>query len=120
MQPKPAARNNDLMFHASVPIICNGQTIGVMNVAAKEWQFLSASDLQFMTAGARQIGGALERARLYDQVQTQQTHLANELNMARKVQVSLLPDKLPRIRGLWPGGLLETCIRNLRGLLQCL
>jgi serine phosphatase RsbU (regulator of sigma subunit) len=90
---------NDLMFHASVPINCNGQIIGVMNVAAKEWQFLSASDLQFMTAGARQIGGALERAHLYDQVQTQQTHLANELNMARKVQISLLPDKLPRIRG---------------------
>ncbi len=90
---------NDLMFHASVPIICNGQTIGVMNVAAKEWQFLSASDLQFMTAGARQIGGALERAQLYDQVRAQRTHLANELNMARKVQVSLLPEKLPRIRG---------------------
>ena len=90
---------NGLMFHASVPIICSGQTIGVMNVAAKEWQFLSASDLQFMTAGARQIGGALERARLYDQVQALQTHQANELNMARKVQVSLLPGKLPVIPG---------------------
>jgi serine phosphatase RsbU (regulator of sigma subunit) len=96
---KTGSANNDLKFHASVPIICNGQPIGVMNVAAKEWQFLSASDLQFMTAGARQTGGALERARLYDQVQSQQKHLANELNMARKVQVSLLPDKLPRIRG---------------------
>jgi Serine phosphatase RsbU, regulator of sigma subunit len=90
---------DELKFHASVPINTNGQTIGVMNVAAREWQFLSAPDLQFMTAGARQIGGALERARLYDQVQTQHTHLTNELDMVRKVQVSLLPDKLPRIRG---------------------
>jgi serine phosphatase RsbU (regulator of sigma subunit) len=90
---------NDLMFHASVPLICSGQTIGVMNVAAKDWQFLSGADLKFMTAGARQIGGALERARLFDQVRAQRTHLANELNMARKVQVSLLPEKLPRIHG---------------------
>jgi serine phosphatase RsbU (regulator of sigma subunit) len=89
----------ELKFHASVPIICNGQTIGVMNVAAREWQFMSASDLQFMNAGARQIGGALERARLYDQVRAQESHLANELNMARKVQVSLLPGKLPGIPG---------------------
>lgn len=90
---------NELMFHASVPLICSGQTIGVMNVAARDWQFLSGADLKFMTAGARQIGGALERARLFDQVRAQRTHLANELNMARKVQISLLPEKLPRILG---------------------
>ncbi len=108
---------NDLMFHASVPIICRDQTIGVMNVAAKEWQFLSASDLQFMTAGARQIGGALERAQMFDQVRAQQTRLSNELNMARKVQVSLLPYKMPKISRLLRCSLLETCLRDLRRLL---
>ena len=96
---KTGSENNDLMFHASVPIICNDQAIGVMNFAAKEWQLLSASDLQFLTAGARQVGAALERARLYDQIQIQHTHLKHELDMARKVQVSLMPDKLPRIHG---------------------
>ena len=44
------------MFHASVPIALNNQVIGVMNFAAKEWQLLSASDLQFLTAGAKQLG----------------------------------------------------------------
>jgi hypothetical protein len=97
---KTGSGDNDLKFHASVPIICNDQTIGVMNIAAKEWEFLSASDLQFLTAGARQIGIALERAQLYDQIRNQHTHLKNELNMARKVQVSLLPGKLPRIRAM--------------------
>jgi serine phosphatase RsbU (regulator of sigma subunit) len=96
---KSGSDTNDLMFHASVPIICNDQPIGMMNIAAKEWQLLSASDLQFLTAGARQIGVALERARSYDQIRTKHTHLKHELNMARKVQVSLLPEKLPKIRG---------------------
>jgi len=96
---KTSRDNDDLKFHASVPIICNNQAIGLMNFAAKEWQLLSASDLQFLTAGARQVGAALERARLYDQIQVQHTHLKHELNMARKVQVSLMPDKLPGIRG---------------------
>jgi serine phosphatase RsbU (regulator of sigma subunit) len=91
--------NNGLMFHASVPIICNDQTIGVMNFAAKEWELLSGSDLQFLTAGARQAGAALERARLYDQIRSQHNHLQNELNMARKVQVSFLPDEMPKIPG---------------------
>jgi len=96
---KTSRENNGLMFHASIPIICNDQAIGVMNFAAKEWQLLSASDLQFLTVGARQVGAALERARLYDQIRIQHSHLEHELNMARKVQVSLLPDRLPRIRG---------------------
>jgi len=96
---RTSSENKGLMFHASVPVICNDQTIGIMNIAAKEWQLLSASDLQFLTAGARQAGAALERARLYDQVRIQHTHLKNELDMARKVQVSLMPEQLPRIRG---------------------
>jgi serine phosphatase RsbU (regulator of sigma subunit) len=96
---KTGSETNDLMFHASVPIICNDQSIGVMNIAAEDWRLLSASDLQFLTAGARQIGGALERARLYDQIHTKHTHLNRELTMARKVQVSLLPENMPRIHG---------------------
>ncbi len=96
---KTGSGTNDLMFHASVPIICNDQPIGMMNIAAKDWRLLSASDLHFLTAGARQIGGALERARLYDQVRSKETHLSHELTMARNVQVSLLPEKMPRIQG---------------------
>ena len=97
-----AVTNRDtysLMFHASVPIISGGQAIGVMNVAAQDWQFLSSSDLKFMTDGAKQIGASLERAHMYDLFQIQHAHLTQELNMARKVQVSLLPEKLPKITG---------------------
>jgi serine phosphatase RsbU (regulator of sigma subunit) len=90
---------NTLRFHASVPIICKNQTIGVMNFAAEEWQLLSAADLQFLTAGARQIGNALERAQLYDQIKVQNTHFKHELNMAREVQLSLMPERVPKING---------------------
>jgi serine phosphatase RsbU (regulator of sigma subunit) len=96
---KTSQENDGLQFHASVPIICNDQAMGVMNFAAKDWELLSASDLQFLTAGARQVGAALERARLYDQIHIQHTHLQHELSMARKVQVSMLPEKMPKIPG---------------------
>jgi phosphoserine phosphatase RsbU/P len=93
------SENNGLSFHASVPIICNDRPVGVMNFAAKEWQLFSASDLQFLTIAAKQVGAALERARLNDQVKEHHSHLLHEIEMARKVQVSLLPEKLPDIRG---------------------
>ncbi len=91
--------NGGLMFHASVPIALNNQTIGVMNFAAEEWQLLSASDLQFLTAGAKQLGSALERAHLYDLIRIEHSRLEQELDMARKMQVSLFPDELPEIAG---------------------
>jgi len=91
--------NVGVMFHASVPIILKDQTIGVMNFAAEEWQLLSASDLQFLTAGARQLGSALERARLYDLIRVEHTRLEQELDLARKMQISLFPKKTPEIVG---------------------
>ncbi len=91
--------NGGLLFHASVPITLNKQPVGVMNFAADEWRLLSASDLQFLTAGAKQLGSALERAHLYDVIRIEHSRLEQELDMARKMQVSLFPDELPEIAG---------------------
>lgn len=91
--------NAGLMFHASVPIAFKNQVIGVMNFAAEKWQLLSASDLQFLTAGAKQLASALERARLYDLIQIDHARLEQELDLARKMQISLFPKELPVISG---------------------
>ena len=91
--------NDGLLFHASVPIRLNDQTIGVMNFASDDWQLLSASDLQFLTAGAKQLGSALERAHQYDLIRVEHGRLEQELDLARQMQVSLFPDVLPEISG---------------------
>jgi len=94
------ADNNELCFHASVPIMVGDRTVGLMNFATKDWLLLSESDLQFLTAGGRMISSALERAHLYDQKASHLSRMENELKMARQVQVSLLPDRLPHIPGI--------------------
>jgi serine phosphatase RsbU (regulator of sigma subunit) len=101
LQDAIEARENNagLMFHASVPIALNNKLIGVMNFAAEDYQLLSASDLQFLTAGARQLGVALERAHWYDLLKKDQERLEQELDLARKVQISLFPRKMPEISG---------------------
>jgi len=76
-----------------------GKPVGLINVAADEWQFLSAADLQLLSAAGAQLGVALERARLYELAQTQRLRLEQELEMARAVQTSLLPAILPVIPG---------------------
>lgn len=91
--------NQGLLFHASVPIMAAGRPLGIINVATQEWQFLTAADLQLLSAVGAQVGIALERARLYDLTRAQQLRLERELGLARAVQESLLPQHLPPIHG---------------------
>jgi len=99
-----AARDNGdtqgLMFHASVPIIASGQALGILNVATQDWQFLTAADLQLLSAVGAQVAIALERARLYDVTHAQRLRLERELKLAREIQDSLLPEALPYIPGV--------------------
>lgn len=91
--------NQGLLFHASVPIIASGQPLGILNVATEDWQFLTAADLQLLSAVGAQVAVALERARLFDVTLAQQRRLERELKLAREVQDSLLPNELPVIPG---------------------
>jgi serine phosphatase RsbU (regulator of sigma subunit) len=91
--------NKGLMFHASVPILASGQPLGIINVATQDWQFLTAADLQLLSAVGAQLAIALERARLYDVTHAQRLRLERELKLAREIQDSLLPEALPPIPG---------------------
>jgi sigma-B regulation protein RsbU (phosphoserine phosphatase) len=91
--------NQGLLFHASVPIIGSNGPLGILNVAAQDWQFLTAADLQLLSAVGAQVAVALERAQLYDVTQAHRQRLERELGLARKVQESLLPSELPEIPG---------------------
>ncbi len=91
--------NQGLLFHASAPIRVQGRALGIINVATEDWQFLTAADLQFLTAVSGQLAIALERAKLYDELSAQHARLEQELQMARAVQASLLPRPLPALAG---------------------
>ena len=94
-----AGNTQGLLFHASVPLISQNRPLGLINIATEQWEFLTAADLQFLSAAGSQIAIALERARLYDLAETQRLRLEQELQMARAVQKSLLPTQLPCIPG---------------------
>ena len=91
--------NQGLMFHASAPILARNRVMGMINVATKDWQFLSGADLAFLSSAGALVAVALERAHLFDLAEAQRRRLAHELDMARTVQASLLPQRLPDIPG---------------------
>ena len=68
------AGRRDLAVPASVPLRSADRVLGILNVAAPAWDSFSARSLSLLTNVGNQMGIALERAQLYDQLRAQRTH----------------------------------------------
>ncbi|MCJ7434909.1 MAG: SpoIIE family protein phosphatase [Anaerolineales bacterium] len=96
--------NQGLRFHVSVPLISQGKPLGLINVAPKDWQFMTHANLCFLSAVSAQVVVALERAHFYEVAEAQRIHLENELQVAREVQAGLIPREMPDIPGFGLAG----------------
>jgi sigma-B regulation protein RsbU (phosphoserine phosphatase) len=82
-----------------VPLNAKDQVIGVIYVDSRlQAGIFTQDDLELLTAIASTAAIAIENARLY-QIAVEKGRLERELQMARKVQASLLPAEAPEIHG---------------------
>lgn len=81
----------------AVPLTVNERTIGALEVFNKPGGFVQA-DLELLSAIGSSAAVALENARLY-QAAVEKGRMERELQVARGVQISLLPTQLPRFSG---------------------
>lgn len=81
------------------PMLVKGRLIGVVYVdtSLRSGNFTD-SDLRLLSAVAGQAGIAIENARLY-RVAVEKGRMERELQMAREIQESLLPARVPEMHG---------------------
>lgn len=83
----------------SVPLVCKGELIGVLNLYNKKGDGeFSNNDQRLLSIIASQSAQVLENARLYEQ-EKDFLQIAQELEMARSIQIKLLPKDSPEIAG---------------------
>ena len=83
----------------SVPLLCKGKLIGVLNLFnKKEGREFSKSDQRLLSIIASQSAQVIENARLYEEEKTLR-EFEQELEMARSMQTRLLPKENPNIEG---------------------
>ncbi len=63
-----------LVVHASALLRSGENVLGILNVAAPEWDHFSAEALVLLANVGSQMGAALERARLFDLLQERRIH----------------------------------------------
>jgi len=89
LRPAVLERRDDLTrsiaHHASVPLFFQDKPLGIMNITAPELRRLSARELRLLATIGFQLGVAIERARLADEIATharadERTRLAREIH----------------------------------------
>lgn len=81
-----------------VPISLDGRILGVINLESEEVNGYDAKTLALVSAFASQAAISLERARLHDS-SLEGKKLEEQLNIAREIQRSFLPDADPVVNG---------------------
>lgn len=83
-----------------IPMLSNDKLLGFLLFGLKRSgsQF-GGSDLELLSAVANQTSAAIENARLYA-AEAERMNIEKELELARKIQQSLLPSKFPVLEGL--------------------
>jgi serine phosphatase RsbU (regulator of sigma subunit) len=104
--PPPHAHQHSQLPAAGVtakmgaPLICRNHSLGTILVEARDGQeSFSEGELLVLTAVARQAALAITNARA-GQALMDQKRLDDDLALARKIQRSFLPTRLPNIPGL--------------------
>jgi sigma-B regulation protein RsbU (phosphoserine phosphatase) len=78
-----------------VPLFYKGRIIGVLDLEHTRPSFFTEEHERILTTLAAQVAIAIENARLYQAVRTQERQLERDIAMAREVQLRLLPARAP-------------------------
>jgi sigma-B regulation protein RsbU (phosphoserine phosphatase) len=89
------AMNPETRSEMIVPLFHKGRIIGVLDLEHTRTNFFNEEHERMLTTLAAQIAIAIENARLYQAVTRQERQLERDINMAREVQLRLLPEAAP-------------------------
>src|SRR3954464_4979409 len=91
--------NPETKSELCVPLIHKGAVIGVLDLEHTRPNYFTEDHRRAMTTLGAQLAIAIENARLYERIAKQEARLENELDMAREIQIRLLPQAVPTLRG---------------------
>jgi serine phosphatase RsbU (regulator of sigma subunit) len=87
-------------IYTVIPMIINNKIVGLLLFGLKySGSHFAGKDIELLWAAANQAAVSIENARLYD-TEAQKLKIEQDLDTARKIQESLLPECIPYIRNL--------------------
>jgi sigma-B regulation protein RsbU (phosphoserine phosphatase) len=87
---------DDARSELVIPLLLKDRCIGVFDLESPELDAFTKSHVEILTLLASQAAVAIENARLYETIRTNEVRLEKELRFAQRVQAALLPTELPK------------------------
>jgi len=87
---------DDAKSELVIPLMLKDRCIGVFDLESPELDAFSKHAVEILTLLASQAAVAIENARLYETIRTNEERLEKEIRFAQRVQMALLPTELPK------------------------
>ena len=92
---------DDARSELVIPLMLKDRCIGVFDLESPELDAFTKNHVEILTLLASQAAVAIENARLYETILTNEVRLEKEIRFAQRVQAALLPTELPkRLKGV--------------------
>jgi phosphoserine phosphatase RsbU/P len=99
--PRYIAVVDDARSELAIPMLVKDRCVGVFDLESPELDAFNKEHVEILTLLASQAAVAIENARLYEEVSSNELRIERELTFAQRVQAALLPASLPkRLRGI--------------------
>jgi sigma-B regulation protein RsbU (phosphoserine phosphatase) len=95
--PRYLSVNPETRSELSVPLIYKGQVIGVVDVEHTRVNYYNDDHQRTLSTLAAQIAISIANARLYQRIHEEEQRMERDLEMARKVQLRLMPPSPPML-----------------------
>jgi sigma-B regulation protein RsbU (phosphoserine phosphatase) len=92
IEADPAVRSE-----LSVPLLYKGQVIGVLDLEHTRVNYYNEDHQRTLSTLAAQIAISIANARLYQRIHEEEQRMERDLEMARKVQLRLMPARPPKL-----------------------
>ena len=87
---------DDARSELAIPLMLMDRCIGVFDLESPELDAFSKGHVDILTLLASQAAVAIENARLYERIRSNEVRLEKEIRFAQRVQAALLPVELPK------------------------
>ncbi len=94
--PRYVSENPETRSELSVPLIYKGNVIGVIDLEHTRINYYNEDHQRTLTTLAAQVAVSIANARLYQRIHEEEQRMERDLEMARQVQLRLLPPSAPK------------------------
>lgn len=95
--PRYIAANPETRSELAAPLTYKGKVIGVLDLEHTRVNYYNEDHQRTLSTLAAQVAISIANARLYQRISEEEQRLENDLEMARKVQLRLMPRRPPKL-----------------------